>query len=472
MNTRALGQPGPSAGIGALLGGLALTLGLVGSGSKSLWFDEAVSADFADRSFADLLPEITGRDPNMSLYYVLLNLWRRLFGDSEFALRSMSAVAAAGTVVALYVLGTRLFSRRTGTFAALLLAVNAFMVGYAQTARGYTLVACLVTLSCHLFVSELARPSVGVRVAYVIVSAAAVYVHYFAALVLVAQLCALAFLDRPHRLNLVRIMTAFAVIALCVPSVFFARAGGTARIDWIPRLKLLSVPAVIARMAGGSETLTAVFCVAGVWAIWRLDREWRLERHHPRDWSLLFVFMWLSVPFVIAFGVSVRRPLFLAQYLIVSLPAMCLVSAAALSAIDPRKHGTWLVAFCCALSLVRVGALYRDESNEDWRSAERYVSSRLQVGDELAFFPEWSKKGFAYYTKRNELWKSASVHPPRSSARRVWLIIRESDAGRLEQQLSLQRAELGVGRAGSERARFQNIRIELFERGDSSTFAR
>src|SRR5215203_2624150 len=82
MNTRALNQPGASVGVGALLGAIAFTLGLVRIGSKSLWFDEAVSADFADRSFADLLPEITGRDPNMSLYYLLLNLWRRLFGDS------------------------------------------------------------------------------------------------------------------------------------------------------------------------------------------------------------------------------------------------------------------------------------------------------------------------------------------------------------------------------------------------------
>lgn len=473
MNTRALDKPGPSAGVATLVGALAFILGLVRIGSKSFWFDEAVSADFADRSFRDLWPEITGRDPNMSLYYVLLNLWRRLFGDSEFALRSMSALAAAGAVVAIYVLGTRLFSRRTGTFAAVLLAVNAFMIEYAQTARGYTLVACLVTLSCYFFVTELARPSVGVRVAYVVVSAAAVYVHYFAALVLIAQLCALAFLERPHRMTAARIAMALAVIALCVPAVIFARAGGTGRIDWIPPLKLLSVPAVIARMAGGSETLTVVFCVAGVWAIWRIVGEWRLDGDRPRDWSLLFVLMWLLVPFVIVFGVSLRRPLFLAQYLIVCLPALCLMSAAALSAIDPRKHGTWVVSICCVLSLVRVRALVRDGSNEDWRAAERYVSSQLQLGDQLAFFPEFSRRGYAYYAKRNGLSLSGSVYHPSDSARRVWLFTRDFDnSGRLEQRLSRLRAELGVGRAGSERARFPRIRIELFERGESAAVAR
>ena len=472
MNTKALDQPGPSAGVATLLGALTFLLGLVRIGSKSLWFDEAVSANFADRTFRDLLPEITGRDPNMSLYYVLLNLWRRTFGDSEFALRSMSALAAAGAVVAIYVLGTRLFSRRAGTFAAVLLAVNAFMFEYAQTARGYTLVACLVTLSCYLFVSELARPSAGVRVAYAVVSAAAVYVHYFAALVLIAQLCALPFLDRRPRLTTARIATALAVIALCIPAVIFARAGGTGRIDWIPPLKLLTVPDVVARLAGGSETVTVVFFVAGGWALWRILGEWRRGGDYPRDWSLLFVLMWLAVPFVIVLGVSLRRPLFLAPYLIICLPALCLLSAAALSAIDPRKHGTWVVAICCALSLFRVRALYRDRGNEDWRSAERYVASQLQPGDKLAFFPASSRMGYSYYAKRNSRPTSASVFRSGDSARRVWLIFRAADAGRLEQRLSLRRAELGAGRIGSERARFPNIRIELFQRGDSSAITR
>jgi hypothetical protein len=472
MNPRALDQPGPSTGVATFVGALAFMLGLVRIGNKSLWFDEAVSATFSDRSFPQLLPEITGGDPNMSLYYVLLNLWRRMFGDSEFALRSMSALAGAGAVVAIYILGTRLFSRRTGTFAAVLLAVNAFMIQYAQTARGYTLVAFLVTLSCYLFVCELARPSVGVRVAYVVVSVAAVYVHYFAALVLIAQFCALAFLGLRQHLTRARIATALTVIALCLPAMVFARTGGTSRINWIPPLKLLSVPAVIVKMAGGSETLTAVFCLAGAWAIWRVVVERRLDGDLPRDWSLLFVLMWVAVPFVIAFGVSLRRPLFLAQYLIVCLPALCLMSAAALSAIDPRKHGSWVVALCFVVSLVRVVVLYRDESDEDWRSAERYVSSQRRSGDELAFFPAFSRKGFIYYAKRNGLSMSDSVYRPTDSARRVWLIIRGSDADRLEQRLSRQRAELGVMRAGSERARFPNIRIELFERSESSVVAR
>src|SRR5262245_806518 len=98
MNTRVLDQPGPSARVAMLIGALTFGLGLVRIGSKSLWFDEAVSADFAARSFPNLLPQITGGDPNMSLYYVLLNLWRRMFGDSEYALRSMSALAGAGAV--------------------------------------------------------------------------------------------------------------------------------------------------------------------------------------------------------------------------------------------------------------------------------------------------------------------------------------------------------------------------------------
>jgi len=462
----------PHPGVAALVAALAIALGMTRIGSKSLWFDETVSADFASRSFSALLPEIAGGDPNMSLYYVLLNLWRRLFGDSELALRSLSALAGAGAVVAIYALGTRLFSRRIGTFAAALLAVNEFMLQYAQTARGYTLLACLATMSCHLFVVELERPSVSARVAYVVVSAAAVYVHYFAALVLIAQLCTLLLLRRRYPLTLVRAAMAAAVIALCVPAIVFARAGGTSRIDWIPPLTLLSVPSVIVKMAGRSDALTVVFSVAVVWALQRVVREWRRERERPRDWSLLFVLLWLLVPFAIAVAVSFRRPLLQAQYLIVCLPALCLVTAAALSAIEPPKHGTWLVLLCCAVSLVRVVALYRGESIEDWRSAVRYVASEAQPHDQVAFFPPFSKAAFAYYANRSGVAMPRIAYVSAASPRRVWLVIRDFDQRGLEQRFSRLRAELGATRAESERARFNKIRIVLFERADSSLVAR
>src|SRR5690348_12775243 len=81
--------------VGAL-GGPVLALTILGFalasyrlGTKSLWLDEAVSANHARLGLSGLWTVITSHDPNMGLYYVLLHFWTRVFGDSEAAVRSM-----------------------------------------------------------------------------------------------------------------------------------------------------------------------------------------------------------------------------------------------------------------------------------------------------------------------------------------------------------------------------------------------
>jgi mannosyltransferase len=71
---------------------------------------------------------LTRYDPNMGLYYLLLNFWERIFGESEFAVRSLSALFGALSVSALYLLGARLYGPTVGLVAGLLLALDAFIV--------------------------------------------------------------------------------------------------------------------------------------------------------------------------------------------------------------------------------------------------------------------------------------------------------------------------------------------------------
>src|SRR6266498_48084 len=60
-------------------------------GDQSFWFDEAYSVVQARKPLGDLLAA-TAADTQPPLYYLLLGLWGGLFGDSEPALRSLSAL--------------------------------------------------------------------------------------------------------------------------------------------------------------------------------------------------------------------------------------------------------------------------------------------------------------------------------------------------------------------------------------------
>ena len=131
---------------------LALVLNLYTLGSRSIVHDESGSILKARETVASLVPVLTGGDPNMGLYYVLLHFWVRIWSDSEAGARSLSALFAALAVPTLYFLGKKLFGRSAGLLAAVLLALNAFILRHAQLARSYALLVFLVTLSSYFFV--------------------------------------------------------------------------------------------------------------------------------------------------------------------------------------------------------------------------------------------------------------------------------------------------------------------------------
>jgi mannosyltransferase len=119
---------------------LAFGLRFHNLGIQSLWNDEGSSYVQATRSFADIAAN-AARDIHPPGYYWLLSGWRIFTGDTEFALRSLSAFTSLLTVAFTYALGRRLFSPLAGLFAALFVALNTFSIYYAQEARMYALLA-------------------------------------------------------------------------------------------------------------------------------------------------------------------------------------------------------------------------------------------------------------------------------------------------------------------------------------------
>src|SRR5512146_504375 len=142
-------QMGPRVRL-ALISGitvLAAVLRLLYLGKKSFWLDEIVSVSIGRLDPAGFRNIVLSWELNEGLYYTLLRGWMHL-GQGEFVVRLLSVLPAVAAIAFVYLLGRRWFSEQTGLIAALLLAVNAFDVRYAQEARGYSLFAFLVVLAC------------------------------------------------------------------------------------------------------------------------------------------------------------------------------------------------------------------------------------------------------------------------------------------------------------------------------------
>jgi hypothetical protein len=139
-------------------------------------------------------------DTSPPLYYVALNLWTRLTGTSDIALRAFSALAGALCVPLAWMLGRVLFGSTAGLIAAGIAALAPQAVHYGALGRMYphtallTLAVVLLTVKIHKrgFTASLAA-------GWVLASAAGLLTHYFVVFSWLA--CASWLLIRPHRSN-------------------------------------------------------------------------------------------------------------------------------------------------------------------------------------------------------------------------------------------------------------------------------
>ena len=189
------------------------TLRIYALGERSLWLDEAISAQFASHSISEIVTNT--RDPHPPLYYVLLHGWVSFFGTSEQSLRSLSVVFGIVAIVLIGLLGFLLYDRRTGLLAALFMAVMVFPLHYAREARGYSVFLVMTLGSFYLCLRSLRGGGKGNWLGYLLFTVGLSYTHnYWVFLVLAQNFYVLSFY-RTEKPVLVRWMGIQIAVLLC-----------------------------------------------------------------------------------------------------------------------------------------------------------------------------------------------------------------------------------------------------------------
>src|SRR5437870_5593367 len=94
----------------------------------------------------ELLQELDKIDATRApLHPLVLHVWLRAFGPSDFAGRALSAVCGVLTVLLVFRIGRTLYDDSTALWGAWLAAISPLLVRYSQEARMY---AWLVMLTC------------------------------------------------------------------------------------------------------------------------------------------------------------------------------------------------------------------------------------------------------------------------------------------------------------------------------------
>ena len=399
---------------------LAALLRLLYLGKKSFWLDEIVSVSIARLDPAGFRNVVLSWELNEGLYYTLLRGWIHL-GQSEFVVRLLSALPAVAAILFVYLLGRRLFSETVGMIAALLLAVNAFDVRYAQEARGYSLFAFLVVLACWFFVRCVDAPQKkGNWAGLVIALALGMYAHFFAGFMLPVFWLAAALRKGvfPWRRFLI---SSGIIVVLAIPAVLFVATKNRGQVSWVQPTTWRDLYDLAILLSGRSGLALLLLSATGLGLA--LVRMLRLPAREGTQlfWGDALVWMWLVVPVTMTVAISMLKPMFVARYLIFCLPAFVLLVAAGLDVIRPRWLMAGVLLAVTGLSLRGVTDYYRtgfDPPEQDWRGAVHYMLSQTQPGDAVLFYHPLARLAYEYYRPR---WPQSPapvvVFPPRADAR-------------------------------------------------------
>ena len=205
---------------------------------ESFWYDEVVTVGLVRSSLGSMIHALPGSESTPPLYYGIVWVWGRIFGTSEVALRSLSAIIGAAAIPLAAAAGKEFFSKPAGALAGALVAASPFLVWYSQEARAYSLYVVLSTLSLLLFARALNVPSRGRVAWWAVASALAIWSQYFAGFLVAAETVVLL-VDRRTRHHLALPFLGLAAsTAILIPLVY--RQARNGRNGWIADLSLSS----------------------------------------------------------------------------------------------------------------------------------------------------------------------------------------------------------------------------------------
>lgn len=373
----------------------------------SLWFDEAISVHWAKQSVPRILEVgfTLDEDRLPPLYYLLLKGWTAWVGFSETGLRLLSVVVGVLLIPLVAQIARLLFNHPIGIIAAALVALNPFLIWYAQEVRMYTqAVTCgtLAILACLLALRSTGYHFVMWVGVFILSATAAMYSHLYAGFLLPA-LGLWLFVTAPRRVWLT-FGGACAVVALLYASVAWriwqfsgeAQPGAPLQDSGMHALWLLKAFTLWQADIGAWLPLT-LLGIAGLAYV-----------SLSRGKSLALVTLLLVAPFGIATLLLFRNYLafFGERYFIVMVPWLLI-----LLAVGSHNLGVWLnrlipypwvwlvpVLVTLGLAAYPIPGLWTPEAaKEAWRQSVVYLREYATPQDGILIHPDWVRYPFQYY---------------------------------------------------------------------------
>jgi uncharacterized membrane protein len=449
---------------------LAAFLRFFNLGSESIWLDEAISVHAAETSLVSIVQKSISADVHPPLYNLLLHFWVLIFGQSEAAVRSLSACFGIISVLLLYKVGRALFDRKVGLIASILMAISAFTISYSQEARAYSLLLLLTLISFLILIKILKanKPGKIHLFLYTLTNILLCYTHIFGLFVVGAQV--LYFLLFRHRYAKARLafwgtqavtLVGFSPWVYVLVTKTFQDSIQT--LNWIPEPSFQIVARSLGSLSGagylwlplGVLLMLALLFLCLVGMFYSPKARQRASRTLPESikpvsltTSLMeprtaLLLIWFFFPLIISLILSFAiRPIFVSRYLIEITPALYLLAARGIDNIDSsvnyrtveKNAATFaLIGLVCLISIPGLYNYYAHPHKGQWRDATNFIEQESRASDIFVIYPDYDQLPLDYYRKGGTeitVISSEAIEngEPLTSKERLWLVLSDYES--------------------------------------------
>lgn len=391
--------------------------------AKSLWTDEGLTVSRAEQPISlvfknkNLIPvepnyydgsrvdEVATPDVHPPLYFLLMHLWIRVAGQSEFVLRFPSVIASMLVLPLLFSLASALLSREAGLWAALLAATSPFYTWHAQEARMYAWVILFSVASVYTLL-PLLRETAKPRhyLSYLVATSALLYTHYTGFLLLAFEVAIYGVYQsrKGIRLGPVLVFLAVAALVLIPLAPYVRRVLDLSLFGFVSRpLPILLAEAWSYFSLGISESLIRpLWQTAPFLALFVVGALMIGVRRRQEAWMVSLGY--LGIPLLMFHVISYFKPNYMnPRHLLIISPAWELVMAQGLATLR-RRFWPGLVLLLGLSLFFRGRANYKIFSShslwkDDIRGAIKYIEARAQPGDAIVLHDPVIRLTVDYY---------------------------------------------------------------------------
>lgn len=345
--------------------------------ASSLWLDESVSLWVVRGDFSDVWHRAILFERKSPLYFWLLWIVRRIFGESELILRLPSVIwTGIGLIFVRRIVRKLSLEPTVATLAALLMLCAEDVQRAAVSARPYGLAFMLALASIYFLLCLLERFSLGAAVLYLITTLLAFYAHYLFVSFLVVHF--LMFMI--GRLGIKKVSVLFSLLLVgMLPGLLHLRATSVIGSE----VTFAKFPSLIDFFGGMLPIHLAVVCGVGLLLSLIWGGSFSKVKLGRREFYLLLVWI-VSPPIVLLAGSAILgTSIWISRYWVWQVPALSILLAAVLEGIRVKKGGLPIAVVIVGLLAFRL--VTQRWSIENWRDVAALASQ--EPNTPIVLFP-------------------------------------------------------------------------------------